>query len=264
MAKKPKISVILTTYNNGDVLEACLKSIKNQSFKDFEIIVVDENSRDDTIKISKKYADKIIVEGHERCQKRNIGAKNASSDYLFFVDSDMELTQGLLKEINEKKDSNTLMMIKEHSFGKGIWAKCKAFERDMYSGGDIAQGVRVYPKKIFMKAKGFDERVLGAEDLDLFYRIKKSNKNIKTIELKKIILHNEGKPTYFQIVRRMSYYSKSFKEYQRRHPEMVKKQLSPRRYLKKWEYFLQHPFISIPFFIMKAGEAISVFHSLKK
>ncbi len=264
MVIKPKISLILTTYNNIDVIEKCLKSIKNQSFKDFELIVVDEESSDGTAEISKKYADKLILKGKERCQKRNIGAQNSKSGYLFFVDSDMELSPGILKEINANLYPNTLIMVPEISFGKGYWAKCKAFERSFYVGGDLSQGVRIYPKKLFFKAKGFDEKIIGAEDLDLFYRIKKGNKKIKVIEIKKSLLHNEGELKYIKIIKRMLYYSKSFKEYKERHPEIFKKQISILRYFRKWKKFIMHPILALGFFLIKGGEAAAVLYSIKK
>ena len=132
MIKKPKISLIITTYNNADVIQKCLKSIKKQSFKDFELIIVDEKSSDGTAKIARKYTDNVIIGGKERCQKRNIGAKNSRADYFFFIDSDMELIDGLLEEISGLINPKTLIMVPEVSFGEGYWAKCKSFERSFY------------------------------------------------------------------------------------------------------------------------------------
>jgi len=263
MAKKPKISIIITTYNNKDTIEACLKSIRGQNFKNFELIVVDESSKDGTQQVAKKYSNKFINQGKERCQKRNIGAENAKADYLFFVDSDMQLSKNMLEEISKKLDPKTLLMVPEISFGKGFWAKCKAFERAMYIRGDIAQGVRVYPKKIFFREKGFDENMVGVEDLDLFYRIKKHNK-MKVKEIKNVLYHNEGKLTYKQIMKRINYYAKSFNKYKKRHPEMFKKQLSIKRYLKKWKYFVKHPLLAAGFIFIKGTEAFIVFHNMRK
>ncbi|MDP4039343.1 MAG: glycosyltransferase family A protein [Candidatus Pacearchaeota archaeon] len=264
MIKKPFISVIVTTYNNIDVIENCLKSIKNQTFKDFELIVVDENSADGTQKIAKRYANQFINKGNERCQKRNIGAEYSKSDYLFFIDSDMELPSKIIQEIHKLLDFNTLVMVPELSFGKGFWAKSKAFERSFYKGGDRSQGVRVYPKKVFIELKGFDEKVLGAEDLDLFHRIKEKKKKIKVLETKNYILHNEGNLKYFQIIKRMIYYSKSFAEYKRRHPQIFKKQLSIIRYIRKWKDMIRHPLLTFGFLLIKIGEASVVLYSIKK
>ena len=263
MEIKSKISIIVTTYNSGKLLQACLNSIKNQTFKNFEVIIVDEDSTDNTQEIVRKYGYKLIVKGKERCQKRNIGAENSRADYLIFIDSDMELSPKLLEECLNYLSSETLIMIPEISFGIGFWAKCKAFERAMYVGGDIAQGVRVYPKKVFLKAHGFDEKMLGIEDLDLFYRIKKQNKKIKVAEIKSFIYHNEGKLTYSQIIKRMSFYSKSFVEYRKRHTPIAKKQLSILRYLKNLGNLIKHPILALGFVMIKLGEGTIVFYALR-
>ncbi len=264
MSKKPKISLIITTYNSASVLEPCLKSIRGQSFKDFELIVVDESSKDATQKIAKKYADKLIIEGKERCQKRNIGARHSLADYLFFIDSDMELSRDILNEIKDELSPNTLVMIPEISFGQGFWTKCKTFERATYVGGNIAQIPRVYPKKMFMQVNGFDEKVLGAEDFDLFFKIKKANKNIRAKEIKSIIFHNEGRLRYGQILKRMRTYSKSFAEYKQRYPDVFSKQFSISRYLKNWKHFIKHPVLTFGFCLMKGGEAAVALYSMRK
>lgn len=264
MKKKPLLSIIVTVYNSENVLESCLKSIKNQNFKDFELIIVDESSNDKTPEISKKYADLFINEGIERCQQRNAGANKAKTDYLFFLDPDMVLSPNVTKEISKYLNKKTSILVPEVSFGEGFWAKCKTFERLMYREGDIAQIPRVYPKKIFLDVNGFNEIMLGTEDLDLFYRIKKKNKDLEIAEIKSVIYHNEGKLTYSQIVKRMAFYAKPLKEYKKRYPEMLKKQMSPRRYLGKWKNFLRHPILSIGFIIMKGSEWLIVFREMRK
>jgi len=54
MKNFPKISVIVPTYNSSRTIEKCLKSIKNQTYQNIEIIVIDNNSSDNTLKIAKK------------------------------------------------------------------------------------------------------------------------------------------------------------------------------------------------------------------
>ncbi|MAG07432.1 hypothetical protein CMI46_01290 [Candidatus Pacearchaeota archaeon] len=264
MIKKPSISVIITVFNSGDVLEPCLKSLKSQTKQNFEIIVVDESSKDNTKEIAEKYADQFLNEGQERCQQRNAGAKIAKADYLLFLDPDMELSPRLIEELSKFLETNTAILIPEVSFGKGFWAKCKQFERLMYRKGDIAQLPRVYPKKIFLDVGGFDDTMLGTEDLDLFYRIKQENKDLKISEVKSVIYHNEGRLTYSQIVKRMTFYTKSLRKYKKRYPHMLKKQLSLFRYLRKYNHFLAHPLLTLGFIVMKGSETIVVLYSIKK
>lgn len=263
MKRKPLISVVIPTYNSGEFIEACLKSLKNQTFKNFEIIVVDENSKDSTQKIAKKYADKLIIDGKERCQKRNIGAKNARADWVFFVDSDTELSPNILEDMSKLVDSKTLILTYDISFGKGFWAKVKHFERSLYTGGDVVQHPRVYPKKVFLGVGGFDDKMVGVEDLDLYNRVMKKYPKLKKVEVKSPIFHNEGRLTYRLIVKRMAYYSKTFREYKRRHPEIAKKQTSILRYLRKLDYFIKNPIMSFGFLISRGSEAAIAFYNMR-
>src|SRR3989344_4063933 len=90
MKNKPKVSVIVPTRNSAKFLETCLKSIRNQTYKNIELIVVDNNSSDKTKKIAKKYADKVFNFGPERSAQVNFGVENSDGQYVYKVDSDFE------------------------------------------------------------------------------------------------------------------------------------------------------------------------------
>ena len=90
---KPTISIIVPVYNTSIYLEQCLNSIHNQSFKDYEVICVDDGSSDNSLHILKKY-EKIIKNFKVISQKnqgvavaRNTGLANACGDYIVFIDS---------------------------------------------------------------------------------------------------------------------------------------------------------------------------------
>lgn len=94
----PKISLILPTYNVGKYIARALDSCINQTFKDIEIIVVDDNGVDNSIEIARKYASidsriKIIHNDTnlQLLQSRIVGAKNAKADFIMFLDPDDEL-----------------------------------------------------------------------------------------------------------------------------------------------------------------------------
>lgn len=91
-------SVIVPTFNEEKTLENTLKALKNQSFKDFEIIVKDGGSTDKTIKIAKKYADKVVCKSDfSAADARNQGADYAKGVFLVFVDADTELPKDTLE-----------------------------------------------------------------------------------------------------------------------------------------------------------------------
>ena len=89
-----KISVIIPVYNTEDYIEKCIRSIMEQTFKNLEIIIVNDGTTDKSIDICKKLQEednRIIIINQENMgvsKARNTGLKNATGDYIGFVDSD--------------------------------------------------------------------------------------------------------------------------------------------------------------------------------
>ena len=98
--KKPKFSIIVPVYNTEKYLKRCLDSIKSQSFKDYEVIIVNDGSTDKSDDIISKYPYKVInQENQGLSMARNNGVKEALGEYLIFLDSDDYIEKDLLKEI---------------------------------------------------------------------------------------------------------------------------------------------------------------------
>lgn len=100
MAKidKPNVCAIIVTYNSGHIIENCLLGLKSASI---DIIVVDNASNDNTIEIAKKYGAQIISnqknQGFGRAN--NIGANAAKSEYLLFINPDIEIYLDAIKAL---------------------------------------------------------------------------------------------------------------------------------------------------------------------
>jgi len=111
-----KISVIVPVYNVEKYIEKCLESIINQTFKDIEIIVVNDGTKDNSIKIiEEKFKDKRIKiynkENGGAASAKNYGIKKATGEYLFFIDGD-DFIEECLKEMYEKaKKENSDLVI---------------------------------------------------------------------------------------------------------------------------------------------------------
>lgn len=91
------LSIIIPAYNAAAFLPRTIESIKTQNFKDYEIIIVDDGSTDNTKKILEKYQVRVIEQNHQgAAAARNTGLKHAVGEYVFFMDSDDTLKKGAL------------------------------------------------------------------------------------------------------------------------------------------------------------------------
>ena len=101
-----KISIILPVYNCEHFIVECLESIKDQTIKNFEVIIIDDCSTDSSPDILQKYAkddDRFIYCRNKTNLQisacRNLGIKKSTGDYLFFVDSDDILDSRCLESL---------------------------------------------------------------------------------------------------------------------------------------------------------------------
>ncbi len=101
-----RYSVIIPVYNRENDVVKCLESVINQTYKDFEIIAVDDGSTDNSGKILDEYAKKydfikVIHNSNGGAgRSRNVGIENAQGEYLLFLDDDDEWKDNLLEKVN--------------------------------------------------------------------------------------------------------------------------------------------------------------------
>jgi glycosyltransferase involved in cell wall biosynthesis len=87
----PKVSVIIPTYNTVSYLAEAVESVLKQSFRDFEIVIVDDGSTDGTLDVAKQFEPQVKVLSKTNggpASARNLAIKNSTGDYLAFLDSD--------------------------------------------------------------------------------------------------------------------------------------------------------------------------------
>lgn len=103
MVRNPRVSVVVVTRNRKDEALKCLKSIYNQIYKPFEVVLVNNASEDNTSEIIKeKYPDLILIESKINtggAGGRNLGLKKTSGDYVLFMDDDAEAGRNMVKEL---------------------------------------------------------------------------------------------------------------------------------------------------------------------
>jgi len=103
MGRRRHISIIIPNYNGESTIGKCLEAVYLSSYRDFEVIVIDDCSRDSSIEIIKRFPCKLIrLDKHSGASKaRNLGAWNSAGEVLFFIDSDCLLGIDTLSIVNE-------------------------------------------------------------------------------------------------------------------------------------------------------------------
>lgn len=253
MEKRPLISIILTTKNEGENISRFLRSVKKQTYRDIEIIVVDNHSSDKTKLLAQRYTRKVYDFGPERSSQRNFGAKKSNGDYLVFLDADMELGKGVIKDCIDtiEKEGLKVLTIPETTIGESFIAKIRKFEREMYMGEFFFEVPRFFERGVFWEFGGYDPKLTGPEDYDLPYRLSKKYKIARSSEY---IFHHEEKLSLGKLLRKKYYYAKNGAFYATKHPKMVWVQgtiLFRKVYLKNWKKFLKNPFLGISFIFVR-------------
>jgi len=260
MKGKPLVSVVVPTFNSERFLERCLRSVRGQTYPNVEVIVVDNYSRDKTREIAKKYGARIILCRAGRSKARNIGANLARGEFIFSIDSDMELTPNVINECIRKVlvKGFDAVIIPEISVGEGFWAKCRSLEKMCYIGDDLIEAARFFKREVFEEVGGYDNKLVFGEDWDLSQRIRKAGYKIGRI--KAFIKHNEGRLSLRRVILKKRYYGRTLKYYRLKHPNEAKWQLALIRpaFIRNWRKLITDPLHTIGMLILKTCEFLSI------
>lgn len=264
MNKQALVSLIITSKNEANVMGNLLSSINRQTYKNIEIILVDNHSSDETLDITKRNPRvKIYTFGPERSAQRNLGAKKAHGKYLLFLDADMELTKGVVSTcvyMAAKKRVDGVV-IPEQSVAVDFWGKVKAFERSFYNakGDPITDAARFFSKQVFLKVGGYDETITGPEDWDLPDRIREKGFKIGRVTEK--IYHHEQKISLVSLFKKKFYYGLNAHKYLVKHHIPL---ISPKTvyflrplFYQSWKKLFSHPILALAMIYMLFVELLA-------
>ncbi len=179
----PKISVVIPTINEEKLIGMCLKSISKQTFKDFEVLVVDGGSKDKTVSIAKRYARVIIERRRGTAIARNRGASAAKGEIITFVDADTALAPNCLREVYKTLGGRgspfctAAWEIKPLETGLsmaiGFWIVTVLYVRlgVLFGRPKIMGTAFAVKKNAFVRAGKFDEKLMTYEDWDFANKI---------------------------------------------------------------------------------------------
>ncbi len=185
------ISIIIPTYNSERFMPNLLDSIFKTDVEDMEVIIVDDCSTDNTVKIAKEYPVRVLqLEANSGPAKaRNRGVKEAKGDIIFFLDADVIVMDGTVKEAKGYFDNNpssncVIGICTKEPLNKGFVPRYMALFEYIHLKGSEADKVSVFSprcgavrKDFFEKIGGYNETYRGAdvEDFELARRINKGD-----------------------------------------------------------------------------------------
>lgn len=258
------VSVIITTKNEEEVIKRLLDSVFSQTYKNIEVILVDNNSNDKTPEIAKKMGAKVYNFGPERSAQRNFGVKKSYGQYLLILDADMTLEETVIWDCVKLCDLDKKIggiVIPEQSIGENFWEKVKAFERSFYNlEGDITtDAARFFTKEAYNAVGGYDETITGPEDWDFPENVRKKGFKIGRVNSK--IFHYEKIPSILDLAKKKYYYALKSSRYLKKNtiPIIGPKTIYFLRpvFYKHWYKLISHPILTLGMFLMLTLEQIA-------
>ncbi len=189
MNKNPEVSVIIPTYNRGNLIARAIQSVLKQTHQNFEIIVIDDASADNTKEVIQSFNDSRIKYIKHQVNKggsaaRNTGIKIAQGKYIAFLDSDDEwLPEKLEKQVKKIKESNEkvgviytrywILQNNKKFLSKEPQKRGDIFEDELFEDWITPTSCVLVKKECFERVGGFDENLPVRQDYDMWLRISK-------------------------------------------------------------------------------------------
>lgn len=213
----PKISIITPTYNSSKFVERTIKSVLTQTYTDWEYLIIDDHSTDNTVELINKFAKKDSrIKFYSTSQNsggpalpKNVGIENAKGEYVAFLDHDDEwLPEKLekqLKVFSKSKDEklglvSCFLNIRDNE-GKLLYKHKKNYRGDVIkqlaNGNFIVTSSCVMTKLNILKEVGlFDNKLKTSDDWDMWLRISQSEYNFEYVPEYLINYNIHGKNAY--------------------------------------------------------------------
>ena len=187
------VTVVIPVYNDARNLRACLAALNQSREPAFECIVVDDGSTDDSAAVAQELGARVLESGG-RCgpaRARNLGARAASSDILFFIDSDVCVYSDTLARVSAAFDEDPALDALIGSYdddpGSGDFVSqyknlmhCFVHQTARRDACTFWSGCGAIRKKLFQEHSGFSEdyRRPAIEDIELGYRLKEAGRKL--------------------------------------------------------------------------------------
>lgn len=189
-----RVSIILPTYNVERYLEKCLDSVLEQTYKNIEIIVVDDGSTDSSLEIAKRYKEKderikvLTQENKGSGPARNLGLEHAIGEYCIFVDPDDWIDDNLVEKLLSYQSINDYDLVATHW---KIWDRYgKKIRRDKFTNVVYRAENTEETRKLYLKLFGLDYLVAPTTKLYKMSIIKENNISFPDLRRSQDIVFN--------------------------------------------------------------------------
>lgn len=217
MNRESDVSVIIVAFNSHEHIRNCLTSVINHASRETEIVVVDNNSSDNTVSIVHSFGDRVILIENDSntgyTGGNNLGIRSTNRPYVFLLNPDTETTQGFLNPLVSELDSNTeaaaaqplVLLLKErskinltgverHFLGFG-W--CRSYNRDYVPEQLKREEITAFSgSAVLLRRKSleevglFDEKYfMYGDDVDLSWKLRAAGYRIVSVP-KSTIYHD--------------------------------------------------------------------------
>ncbi len=187
---QPKFSIVMANYNNGKYIAEAIESVLKQTFNDWELIIVEDCSSDNSLEVIGKYLDdsrvRLVQHKHNQGYTASLktGIANMRSDYFGILDSDDCLTLSAIEimySAHVRLPDTGLIYSQFMSCDEKLVPRQIGFGAAIPPGktdldNHVATALRTFKKRDYLKTSGYDEDILYAEDRDICYKMEEVTK----------------------------------------------------------------------------------------
>lgn len=220
---EPLVSIIIACKNNEAYIERCLQSVKDQTYKNFEIIIVDNFSTDQTFEIAKKYTSYVYQKGPERSTQFNYGFQFSKGEYIYRIGAEFLLEKDVVEKcVKKMEEGYDALAVHNRSLGESIWAQVRYYERESYRNDPNTVAVRFMKRDVFKNIGMFDESLVAGEDFDLHNRIVQAGYRWAHVDAVEVHM---GEPKNIKDVwKKFFYYGRTIQRYRKKNKQISKTQ----------------------------------------
>jgi len=221
----PRISIVVSCYNKGGTIEHCVTSILRQELDEMEVIVVDDGSTDDSLKILERLAAhsalNIISEKHRGISAtKNKGFAASKADIVLFLDGDCILEKGSLQELAKSFEGHAVDCVggevratnSSNIIAHAVELMQNEVDRKWPFGANVA-----YSRKALHKAGVFDEQMRAGEDAELYLRVMKLG--FRSMMNQRVVARTRNPDNLVSFFRQRLNWGRGFRQLTERHPE---------------------------------------------